>query len=332
MSEKVLLPFHVPLFATTQGMAAPGIAIENHPTAFNGILNQCTTISCTRRFLRGYTSPQTEVPRLGIYSFSYLNKYAVSFRFAHRHSLEIIKKMLDEGFYIYFSCVDDFYLPEKSWYGIRHLAHDGIICGYDETDATYSIAAYDINWIFRLIQIPQKCFAEGLDACIENKQFGAITAYKMKDIEVKLEEPAILKYLKEHLDTTIDKVSLESNDRVNGIAVHDLLAMYIDKLKDGSIPSDKMDWRALRPVWEHKRCMLERLKAVETKHNWDPAFSEQYAPLVDLANRIRMMYAVYHKTRKTSLLDGIRNGLTELSRKEYDILTDFVGKMEEEQV
>ena len=154
----------------------------------------------------------------------------------------------------------------------------------------------------------------------------------MKDIEVKLEEPAILKYLKEHLDTTIDKVSLESNDRVNGIAVHDLLAMYIDKLKDGSIPSDKMDWRALRPVWEHKRCMLERLKAVETKHNWDPAFSEQYAPLVDLANRIRMMYAVYHKTRKISLLDGIRNGLTQLSRKEYDILTDFVGKMEEEQV
>ncbi len=330
MNDKVALPFHVPMFATTQGQAAPGIAIENHPNAFNAVLNQCTTISCTRRFLRGLTTPQTGVPLLRIHSFPFLERYTISFRYAHQYCKEIIKHMLDDGFYVYYHCADDFYLPGKSWYGIRHMAHDGIICGYDETESTYSIAAYDINWIFRLIQIPQKCFMEGLESCIENKQFGNITAYKMKDVDVQLDEGLILKYLKEHLNMTIDKVSLESDDGVSGIVVHDLLAMYIDRLKDESIPHDKMDWRALRPVWEHKKCMLERIRRIEEKHAWEPVYSKQYEPLVELANRVRMMYAIYHKTSKKAILDGIHNGLLELGKREFEILSEFTVKMEEE--
>ena len=329
MNDKVALSFHVPMFATTQGQAAPGIAIENHPNAFNAVLNQCTTISCIRRFLRGFTTPQTGVPRLGIHAFPFLEKYIVSFRYAHQYSKEIIKQMLDEGFYVYFTQVDDFYLPGKSWYGTRHMEHDGIICGYDESDETYSIAAYDINWIFRLIRIPQKSFMEGLNACIENKQFGNITAYKMKDVEVRLDEVLILKNLKDHLNTTIDKVSLESDGWVSGIAVHDLLAMYIDKLKDESIPHEKMDWRALRPVWEHKKCMLERLRRIEEKHEWEPVYSKKYEPLVELANRVRMMYAIYHKTSKKAILDSIHHGLLELGKREFEILSEFTVKMEE---
>jgi hypothetical protein len=171
---------------------------------------------------------------------------------------------------------------------------------------------------------------EGLESCIENKQFGNITAYKMKDVDVQLDEGLILKYLKEHLNMTIDKVSLESDDGVSGIVVHDLLAMYIDRLKDESIPHDKMDWRALRPVWEHKKCMLERIRRIEEKHAWEPVYSKQYEPLVELANRVRMMYAIYHKTSKKVILDGIHNGLLELGKREFEILSEFTVKMEEE--
>ena len=330
MYEQVLLPFHVPMFATLHFYAAAGLALENHPTGFNEILNKCTTLCCTRKFLRGYTTPEPSIPRNGLYAFDSLECYSINYRFTLRYVKEFIKQMLDEGLYVYCSKIDDYYLPGKSWYGVRHMAHDGIICGYNETESTYLMAAYDTNWVFRLIRIPQCCYMEAAQACLERHVYGALIGYRVKDIDVELDEPMILDYLKDHLERTIDTVSLESDSWVNGLAVHDLLAMYVDKLKDGSIPSEKMDWRALRPVWEHKRCMLERLQVIEKRHDWNPTYSEQYAPLVDEANRVRVMYAIFQKTKKPNLLDGIRNGLVDLREKEQRILTGFVEKMEGE--
>lgn len=331
MPESVSLPFCVPVVAFTPAYAAPGIAMNGHPTAYNGYLNQCTTLNCNRRFLTGFTSPQVSMPRAGIYSFNYLEKYGVASRFGHPFYKTIIKQMIDEGFYIYFGGVDDFYLPGKSWYGIRHMSHDGVICGYDDNDQTYSVAAYDINWIYNLIRIPQECFIEGLNACIENKQYGAITAYKMREnTVVNLDEKMILRYLKDYINKTIDKYPLDQQGGVEGIAVQDFLALYLDKIKEGFIPADKMDWRALRPVWEHKKCMLDRIKAIEEKRGWDSELSSKYAPLVDDSNRVRMMFAMYHKTQKGSLLDKMKNGILTFKDKEYEILKDLIQRMEEE--
>ena len=53
------------------------------------------------------------------------------------YSLIQTLSMIDDGMYIYFHGVDDFYLPEKSWYGTRHMNHDGIICGYDDNDSNF---------------------------------------------------------------------------------------------------------------------------------------------------------------------------------------------------
>lgn len=119
--------------------------------------------------------------------------------------------------------------------------------------------------------------------------------------------------------------------RVEGIAVQDFIVLYLDKIKDRSIPIEKIDWRIMRPVWEHKRCMLDRIKAIEEKYNWDSEFSSQYAPLVEDSNRIRMMYAMYCKTHKESLLDKVQKGIIAFKDKEEEILKEFVRRMEEEQ-
>ena len=331
MANAVSLPFCVPWFATTATGAAAGIAMQGHPTAHNGFLNQSTTLSCRKNFLSGYTSPQVGIPRIVFNQFPFIEHYGVNARFGLPFYLEIIKKMLDEGFYVFFNGVDDYYLPGKSWYGIRHIPHDGIVCGYDDGDATFSIAAYDINWVFRLIRIPQSSFLEGVRACVEEGHFGGINAYRVKeDTVVELDEAKILNYLKEYVSQTADQFSLEPKGGVEGIAVHDFLAMYIDKLKDGSIPSDKVDWRSMRPVWEHKRCMLYRIQAIEEKHGWGNDFSARYAPLVDDANRTRMMYAMFHKNQKLALLNRIKDGILSVRNREEKILQEFIKKMEAE--
>lgn len=330
MAKAVSLPFCVPWFAFTQGHAAPGIAMVSHPTAYNSYLNQCITLNCSRRFLFGYSSPSISLSRGSIYDFSCLERHGVSTKFCYPYHPKIIKQMLDEEYYIYFSEVDDFYLPGKSWYGTRHMLHDGIICGYDDNEKTYSIAAYDINWVFNLIRVPQECFSEGFLAGLQESKLGAITAYKVKDENVNLDENLILYHLKNYIAKTVDTYSLKYPNAVEGIAVHDFLVMYLDKLIDGSIPSDKMDWRALRPVWEQKQCMLDRIKAIEEKRGWDSDLSSNYAPLVSDSNRARMMYAMYHKNKKEGLLEKVKNGIITVKERECEVLKDLIKRMEED--
>ncbi len=329
MADCVQLAYEYPWFAFTQGTAAPCIALRNHPTAYNAILNQCTTLSCSRRFLDGFTTPQVGIPRLNIHSFPCIERYGVALRFTHDRFREIVKKMLDEGFYIYFGGVDDYFLPGKSWYGIRHMSHDGILCGYDDNDGTYSVAAYDSDWVFRLIRIPQDCFREGLESGISQGWNGNLYAYRMRNGEIQPDEKQMLRYLKAHVDSDMDHFPLTERGNMEGIAVQGFLALYIEKLMDGSIPADRMDWRVLRPVWEHKKCMLDRLILLETLHGWEPEFSSRYRPLVDAANRNRMMYAVYHKNRRPELLENVRKGLLDGKEQERAILCDFIRKTEE---
>ena len=139
----------------------------------------------------------------------------------------------------------------------------------------------------------------------------------------------MLRYLRAHVDADMERFPLTEQGNVEGIAVQGFLALYIGKLMDGSIPADKMDWRVLRPVWEHKLCMLDRLEAFEKLRGWEPEVSTRYRPLVDAANRGRMMYAVYHKNRRPELLENVRKGLLDGKEQERAILCDFIRKTEE---
>ena len=330
MAKCVQLPFEVPTFATVQASGAAELAMLGHPNAHKQMLNQATSICCTRRFIKGFTTPQTWIPNIAIHSYKFIERYGINFRYVYDFCMDIIRSALDDGMYIYYKGVDDFYLPDKSWYGTRHMNHDGVICGYDDNDETVSIAAHDINWVYRLIRIPQKCFLEGLRASLDEKHYGNMVLYKLREnTEAEINEKEMLKFLKEYMDSNFEKYPIDVEGEVIGIVVHDYLAMYINKLKDGSIPYDKMDWRALRPVWEHKKCMLERIRAVENKNGWGNSLSERYAPVVEKANRIRMMYAMYHKNHNDKLLDKIHDGLLELAQTDEELVGEFIRRLEE---
>jgi len=75
--------------------------------------------------------------------------------------------------------------------------------------------------------------------------------------------------------------------------------------------------------------MLERIRAVENKNGWSNELSERYAPVVEKANRIRMMYAMYHKNHNDKLLDKIHDGLLDLARSDKELVGEFISKLEE---
>jgi hypothetical protein len=103
--------------------------------------------------------------------------------------------------------------------------------------------------------------------------------------------------------------------------------MYIDKLYDGSIPYERMDWRIFRLLWEHKTVMLERILKTEAITGVC-TISDEYKKLVHETNTLRMIYATHHMKRKDAVLPGISKKLLDIKDREEKLLTEFVEKVE----
>ena len=326
MNSCVELPFEIPMFITLQHYAAAGIALSSHPEGKNALLNYTTNLQCDRKFLEGYTSPMPECPGASLHTINQLIRHIVSTRYTFSIYPDIIRKMLDEGLYVYFGGVDDYYIPQKSWYGIRHMMHDGILLGYNDRAGTYKIAAYDMNWIFRSFEILQKDFdtalLEGLKDPLANC---LLIGLGVKEGRIHLETNATPERLKIYLKNDIDEFPInKKNGKVNGIAVHNYFAKYMEFLHDGKIPHEKMDWRVMRLVWEFRNCMYQRLIAIETGLKLGNCCSNQYKEVLDRTNHLRILYALYHKKKKDSIPLLIRDELLALKGIEKEILTQFI--------
>lgn len=327
--KNVSLPFSVPVFSTFHHSAVAGMIFDNDPNARIQMLNQSDHISCSRKFLSGYTSPEICVLRSGIFSYPNIDILEIKLDSSFNHK-EVIKNMLEDGRYVYFMKVDDYYIPHKSWYGIKHMLHDGIICGSNDIDDTYSVAAYDENWVFRLFKIPRDNFEEALEKSLL-MDVPELYGCKATNEHIELDIERISKGISNYINSDLRNYPVDGNIKgyVIGAAVNNYIAMYIDKLIDGSVPYDKMDWRVIRAIWEFRVCMLERIQAVESKLGFNITASKNYSEIVSQTNRLRIIYAICHKKRKDSSLLIVRKGLEDLVEKEKNILAAFVAAMED---
>ncbi len=328
MKKCVQLELIEPMFSTYHNEGAGTAVMGSNPSMRNWYLNQGVVLYCTKKFLSGYTTPEVSINRTTFMFNHHLEKVQFPLRFIKGSVHVIIRSLLDEGYYVYFTGIDDYYIEGKSWYKKRHFQHDGLICGYDQNDKTYTMYAYDENWVYRVFRTSQKGFELGRRSMYRQGKYGMIYGIKPKTDPVKMYPGEICERIREHLDSSLEIYPPDSPYRAYGTVVHEYMAMYLDKLKDGSIPYERLDWRIFRVLWEHKKVMLERLQKMEEMLSLDNSISEQYQNLVKKANHIRLLYASYHLKRRDTLLTSIRNTLMEIHEKERELLTDFVNKAE----
>lgn len=328
MNKKVELPILEPVFSTYHYQCISTAIISNNPSIRNWAINENVAMWCEKSFLSGITTPYLTV-KLSSFAYNpYLEKHFFDLSDENIKFNQIVKKYIDNGYYIYFNKIDDFYLDGKTWYKERHFFHDGILCGYDQENKSYCIYAYDNRWKYTKLWIPQKSFNAGLRSMKKNGEKGHLYALKPTPENVELKPAVILKNLKEHISSTFETCPTSSPTGAWGTIVHDYIAIYIDKLLDNSIPYEKMDWRIFRVIWEHKKVMLERIERMEEVLALDPTASTLYKAIVVEANKIRLMYASCHIKRKDNLLISIKETLMEIKRREKEILENLIKEAE----
>lgn len=324
MNKFVELPLVEPLYRTYHdGIVTASLA--QNPSIFNWFLSNTMILTCSRKFLSGFTTPLIRVEN---YSFNNPLFYVkvIPMQFLKGYVNPIIRNLIDAGYYVYFDGVDDYYVEGKSWYKESHFRHDGTICGYNQLNKTYCIYAYDSNWIYQKFWTSQKSFNRGREAMFKKGRPGSLYAIKPKMDKIEFSVETALKGIIDYLDSDFEKYPEDGEGNVRGIVVHEYIAKYVEKLFDGSIPYERMDRRVLRLIWEHKKVMLQRIEKIEKVMEMNHEISEKYKPLVAEANTIRMLYASHHMKRRDSVLPIIKEKLLELCEKERELLTLLVEK------
>ncbi len=326
MMKKIELPLVEPLYSTYHYQGACTAIIENNPTIRNWYLNQVFNLKCYRDFLYGYTSPQLTIVGSSWTECPHFDKRWYNMRFLKGYVHYVIRNLLDEGFYVGYWGVDDYYVKGKSWYHERHFNHDGLICGYNQEDKTYCIYAYDQHWLYQKFWTPQSSFEAGRKAMFRQNEYGTICGLKPMTDRIDFSSAIALNKIEEYLDSSMEKYPEMGEGSVKGIVVHDYIAKYVSMLYDGTIPYDKMDRRVFRMIWEHKKAMLERILLIESELLLDNAVSEAYRVIVREADNLRMLYAAHRMKRRDALLPIVQKKLFILKDCEQKLLKDLLNK------
>ncbi len=327
MKKSVQLPIASPIYTTYHSQGSAGALLSSNPSICNWYYNEVMMLSCNTKFLRGYTSPEINIYKSSYFSNPYAERLWIPMRFLGGYIHAVIRNILDEGYYAAFYGVDDYYIKGKSWYNERHAYHDGLICGYDQNDDTYTIFAYDSNWVYNIFRVSRKDFDKGVRAGLNERKNPGMHAVRAMPDEVKLDVNTVCDKIEEYLDSTLSEYSPDEHEIVYGTVVHDYIGVYLDRLFDGTIPYDRIDRRVFRMIWEHKKVMYERIIAVENALELGDEFSEAYRAVLKEADNMRMLYASHRVKQRNSVLPVIKKKLLFVKEKEQTILRQFVERV-----
>ena len=320
MKKKVDLPLLEPLYSTYQFEGPATAILANNPSIRNWYLSHAVTLACSSAFLHGRTTPDVTAVGSSWTDKPFLETVQYSMQFLKGHVHYVIHNLLDQGYYVCFSDIDDYYVEGKSFYHERHFSHDGCICGYDRTDQTYCIYSYDKTWVYRKFWTSQKSFEKGRRAQFDKGIFGCIWGIKPKNDPIAFYPHAALEKICGYVNSTMEMYPDVSDDMIYGTVVHDYISKYIDKLYEGSIPYERMDWRVFRVIWEHKKVMLERIERIEAELSLDHSVSDAYRAVVREADNCRMLYAAHHMKQRNTSLPIIQKKLMSLKAQEKELL------------
>lgn len=333
MKKQVKLPLSKPVYSTYHYQGSGSVILYDNPSIRNWFLNQKMLLCCNKRFLEDAAlMPEITVNETSYTDNPFLECVQIPMKHLGGYVHPVIRNMIDDGFYIVFSDIDDFYVEGKSWYHTKHYPNDGLIFGYDQERKIYNIYAYDQSFHYRAFDTPQKSFEKGRLAQCRKNCPGNIYALKPKMDLVSLDPIMIYDRIKEYLGLRSQEIASRKEDYVYGAVVQDYIRLYLGELADSSIPYERIDWLIFRMLWEHKKIMLERLIAVENTLRLDHDISSQYAKLILLTDDLQKSYAAFYAKRDNSILSYIQGKLYELRTLESNLLIMFLLKLEKERV
>ena len=278
-----------------------------------------------------YFSPLLSVTRL--------NRQIINFiDLSSRDStLRFVLDCLTDGYYVDLE-VDEYYLPDRSAFKRYHESHSLLIFGYNSDEEKFRTIGYDQNNNYKRQNIN---FSMVLQAygILENKNHMSLVSYlpqptvtRTRIVEYKFNVELVSEMLKDYIysNNTLDSLRLilrfdyNSESRAFGINA-------IGRLEfEPNEGSDFIDPRSTYCLWEHKKCMVDRIRFLETAGYLDQSasFAFKYAEIEGLAKTLSLLAIKFNLQNRGSILQRMRKLKKELIEREGILATKILESLD----
>jgi hypothetical protein len=244
----------------------------------------------------------------------------------HGQVLDLIHRAIFSGQYVQV-CVDEFEIPGKRAFQTTHLLHELFIYGYDEDKQCVETLGFQENGDFgslvvRYEHLQRAFYAVEMDNGYDPdgvRLFGLMGQVSFHfDIQVVLEE--LEDYVFSRNTSERFRLLAKPIDEVFGLATYSCLIEACAQLFQYPL------WYDIRPLhilWEHKVCMLARIRYLEREGylNLDDGFGDLYAQIERDARTLRMMMLKLRASGDAKVLKRMIRQLETLAKKEGRLLT-----------
>ena len=221
-----------------------------------------------------YRPPNNRLLPAPLLETRWLDRYLISI--VNEDIVQFVIKYIDKDYYIQLY-LNEFYMPDRSNYKNKKNIHETLIHGYDLYDETFNIVGYNKRGQYVSSKLK---FSDFKEAYMKIDHLDFKEAYmKINYSPNHMAKIGLLKYENNrHYEFDLYLVSeqlrdyIESNntskkfrmldapeDGIYGMETYRYLTHCLLKQKNNC------DFRLLHILWEHKKCMLNRLRYMESK-------------------------------------------------------------------
>jgi hypothetical protein len=247
------------------------------------------------------------------------------------HITNFIIQSIDLGYYVDIH-LDQFYIPGLRGYQAFHFNHDNLIFGYNLLDRTFDAMGYkpaysDLKITFDDFEIAYRhCPVELWYKVIYLYHYEKIRPGSQGDV-YRFNMDLFVDSIKDYLFSKNSSEKFAMFDIVNpenafGIEIYKYLTI---NLQSGNY------WRDIRPLhilWEHKKCMLNKIEYLHkmkhiTVHSFETIYAK-YCVILKFTEILRQKQLKFMRSNQQNALDGLFAYLDEIAEKENQVLHELI--------
>ena len=248
--------------------------------------------------------------------------------------------------------VDEFHIPRRQAHRKAHYVHEILVFGYDDAARSFDIVGYDERGVYAASRVGYADLEHAFDAVSGEAADAGTASFPAKlwlaryleEARYDFDRQVVVEQLQDYLfgRNTSERMRLLDNPaggdaylgvrrkvpKVYGMDIYPRLHQYMQSLTESGRPPSPIPWRIL---WEHKKCMLLRVRYMEERGHLQPArnLGSECAELADSAQTLRLMMLKFTVRPSGRLLARARARLHAIAESEADLLRRLLGALEE---
>jgi len=245
---------------------------------------------------------------------------------------------INRGYY-FFTCADEFFIPGKVAYNRLHFTHDIMVYGYNLEKKTYNIAGFGTHYMYKASEVSFEEFNLAFNNAVSKKNLISLlkkvedfNKYKYDfrigkyDFDIKLVVEMLSDYLYSRNSTERLGIYRNPDDDFFGMKIYEYLKMYLERLLDNKV---RFDIKPIHILWEHKKCMLLRIKYMREKGflNSSSVAYEGYMKIEKEVLMLRNAILKYQLSGSKDIIEKIIPSIRDIAAEENRVLEDLINEI-----